>query len=70
MTVAQFFYAWLMRLLRAVRDSVVYATWKKTGKTPPADHVLQNLPLKVAIFLRGAILTACLVCGRLQRRGA
>ena len=41
-------------------DTIVYATWK-TGKNAAGWIMgLQNLPLKVAIFLRGAIIGACL----------
>ena len=41
-------------------DTIVYATWK-TGKNAAGWIMgLQNLPLKVAIFLRGTIIGACL----------
>ena len=41
-------------------DTIVYATWK-TGKNAAGWIMgLQNLPLKVAVFLRGTIIGACL----------
>lgn len=62
MTIAQFFYGIAYAASPALyADTVVYATWK-TGKNASGWIMgLQNLPLKIAIFLRGAILTACLV---------
>lgn len=61
MTVAQFFYGMAFASSPALyADTVVYATWK-TGKNAAGWIMgLQNLPLKVAVFLRGVILTACL----------
>ncbi len=62
MTVAQFFYGIAFASSPALyADTVVYATWK-TGKNAAGWIMgLQNLPLKVAVFLRGTILSACLV---------
>lgn len=41
-------------------DTIVYATWK-TGKNAAGWIMgLQNLPLKIAVFLRGTIIGACL----------
>lgn len=41
-------------------DTIVYSTWK-TGKNAAGWIMgLQNLPLKVAVFLRGTIIGACL----------
>lgn len=61
MVVAQFFYGIAYATTPALyADTVVYTTWK-TGKNAAGWIMgLQNLPLKVAIFLRGTILTACL----------
>lgn len=62
MVVAQFFYGIAYATTPALyADTVVYTTWK-TGKNAAGWIMgLQNLPLKVAIFLRGTILSACLV---------
>jgi GPH family glycoside/pentoside/hexuronide:cation symporter len=62
MTLAQFFYGMSFAASPALyADTVVYATWK-TGKNAAGWIMgLQNLPLKVAVFLRGAIVSACLV---------
>ena len=62
MTIAQFFYGMAFAASPALyADTVVYATWK-TGKNASGWIMgLQNLPLKVAVFLRGAIVAACLV---------
>lgn len=62
MTVAQFFYGMAFAASPALyADTVVYATWK-TGKNASGWIMgLQNLPLKVAVFLRGAIVSACLI---------
>ena len=62
MTVAQFFYGMAFASSPALyADTVVYATWK-TGKNASGWIMgLQNLPLKVGVFLRGTILSACLV---------
>lgn len=61
MTVAQFFYGVAYAASPALyADTVVYATWK-TGKNAAGWIMgLQNLPLKVGVFLRGTILGACL----------
>ena len=42
-------------------DTVVYATWKSGKDASGWIMGLQNLPLKIAVFLRGTILSACLV---------
>lgn len=62
MTIAQFFYGMAFASSPALyADTVVYATWK-TGKNAAGWIMgLQNLPLKVGVFLRGVILSACLV---------
>ena len=62
MTVAMFFYGIAFAASPALyTDTIVYATWK-TGKEAAGWIMgLQNLPLKIAIFLRGVILNACLV---------
>lgn len=61
MTVAQFFYGVAFAATPALYgDTVVYTTWK-TGKNAAGWIMgLQNLPLKVAVFLRGTIVGACL----------
>lgn len=61
MTIAQFFYGMAFASSPALyADTVVYATWK-TGKNAAGWIMgLQNLPLKVGVFLRGVILAACL----------
>ena len=61
MTVAQFFYGMAFGSTQALyADTVVYATWK-TGKNASGWIMgLQNLPLKIAVFLRGTIVAACL----------
>lgn len=61
MTCAQFFYGMAFASSPALyADTVVYATWK-TGKNAAGWIMgLQNLPLKVGVFLRGVILAACL----------
>lgn len=61
MTGAQFFYGVAFAATPAMyADTVVYATCK-TGKNASGWIMgLQNLPLKVAVFLRGAIVAACL----------
>lgn len=61
MTVAQFFYGMAFASSPALyADTVVYATWK-TGKNAAGWVMgLQNLPLKIGVFLRGVILGACL----------
>ncbi len=61
MTLAQFFYGVAFASSPALyADTVVYATWK-TGKNAAGWIMgLQNLPLKIGVFLRGVILAACL----------
>lgn len=62
MTIAMFFYGIAFAASPALyTDTIVYATWK-TGKESSGWIMgLQNLPLKIAIFLRGVIVNACLV---------
>ncbi len=61
MTCAQFFYGIAFAASPACyADTVTYTTWK-TGKDASGWIMgLQNLPLKIAIFLRGTIVAACL----------
>ncbi|MDY3918403.1 MAG: MFS transporter [Candidatus Limivivens sp.] len=61
MTVAQFFYGMAFAASPALyADTVVYSTWK-TGKDASGWIMgLQNLPLKIGVFLRGVIVSACL----------
>lgn len=61
MTVAQIFYGVAFASSPALyADTVVYATWK-TGKNAAGWIMgLQNLPLKIGVFLRGVIVGACL----------
>lgn len=61
MTIAQFFYGIAYSASPALyADTVVYTTWK-TGKNAAGWIMgLQNLPLKVGVFLRGTIVAACL----------
>lgn len=62
MTLANVFYGMAFAASPALyADTVVYSTWK-TGKDASGWIMgLQNLPLKVAVFLRGTILSICLV---------
>lgn len=61
MTIAQFFYGMAFAASPALyADTVVYSTWK-TGKDASGWIMgLQNLPLKIGVFLRGVIVSACL----------
>ena len=61
MTCAQFFYGVAFAASPALyADTVTYTTWK-TGKNAAGWIMgLQNLPLKVAVFLRGTIIAAAL----------
>ena len=61
MTVAQFFYGVAYSISPALyADTVVYTT-HKTGKNAAGWIMgLQNLPLKVGVFMRGTIVAACL----------
>ena len=61
MTIAQFFYGVAYSISPALYgDTVVYTTWK-TGKNAAGWIMgLQNLPLKVGVFMRGTIVAACL----------
>ena len=61
MTLAQFFYGIAFGTMQALyADTVVYATWK-TGKNASGWIMgLQNVPLKIAVFLRGTIVAAVL----------
>lgn len=62
MTLAQVFYGMAFAASPALyADTVVYATWKSGKDASGWIMGLQNLPLKVAVFLRGTILSACLV---------
>lgn len=62
MTIAQFFYGIAYAASPALyADTVVYATWKSGKNAAGWIMGLQNLPLKVGVFLRGAIVSACLV---------
>lgn len=62
MTLAHVFYGMAFAASPALyADTVVYATWK-TGKDASGWIMgLQNLPLKIGVFLRGVILSVCLV---------
>lgn len=62
MTIAHVFYGMAFAASPALyADTVVYATWK-TGRDASGWIMgLQNLPLKIGVFLRGVILSACLV---------
>ncbi len=62
MTLAHVFYGMAFAASPALyADTVVYATWK-TGRDASGWIMgLQNLPLKVGVFMRGVILSACLV---------
>ncbi len=61
MTCAQIFYGVALASSPALyADTVVYATWK-TGKNAAGWIMgLQNLPLKIGVFLRGVIVSAAL----------
>ena len=61
MTLAQFFYGVAYSISPALYgDTVVYTT-HKTGKNAAGWIMgLQNLPLKVGVFMRGTIVAACL----------
>ena len=62
MTIAHVFYGMAFAASPALyADTVVYATWK-TGRDASGWIMgLQNLPLKVGVFMRGVIVSACLV---------
>lgn len=62
MTIAHIFYGIAFAASPALyADTVVYATWK-TGRDASGWIMgLQNLPLKVGVFMRGVILSSCLV---------
>jgi GPH family glycoside/pentoside/hexuronide:cation symporter len=62
MTLAHVFYGMAFAASPALyADTVVYATWK-TGRDASGWIMgLQNLPLKIGVFMRGVILSACLV---------
>lgn len=62
MTIAHVFYGMAFAASPALyADTVVYATWK-TGKDASGWIMgLQNLPLKIGVFMRGVILSICLV---------
>ena len=61
MTLSQFFYGVAYSISPALyADTVVYTT-HKTGKNAAGWIMgLQNLPLKVGVFMRGTIVAACL----------
>jgi GPH family glycoside/pentoside/hexuronide:cation symporter len=61
MTIGMFFYGVQLAAAPALyADTVVYATWK-TGKDASGWIMgLQNVPLKIAVFLRGTIIPAAL----------
>ena len=61
MTLAQFFYGVAYSISPALyADTVVYTT-HKTGKNAAGWIMgLQNLPMKVGVFMRGTIVAACL----------
>lgn len=62
MTIAHVFYGMAFAASPALyADTVVYATWKSGKDASGWIMGLQNLPLKVAVFLRGTILSVCLV---------
>ena len=62
MTIAQFFYGVAYSASPALyADTVVYATWKSGKNAAGWIMGLQNLPLKIGVFLRGTIVSACLV---------
>ncbi|MCI8506711.1 MAG: MFS transporter [Lachnospiraceae bacterium] len=62
MTLAHVFYGMAFAASPALyADTVVYATWK-TGRDASGWIMgLQNLPLKIGVFMRGVIISACLV---------
>ncbi len=62
MTIAHIFYGIAYAASPALyADTVIYSTWK-TGKDASGWIMgLQNLPLKIGVFLRGVILSICLV---------
>lgn len=62
MTIAHVFYGMAFAASPALyADTVVYSTWKSGKDASGWIMGLQNLPLKVGVFLRGVILSACLV---------
>lgn len=61
MTIAQFFYGIAYSASPALYgDTVVYATWKSGKNAAGWIMGLQNLPLKIGVFMRGTIVAACL----------
>lgn len=62
MSLAHVFYGMAFAASPALyADTVVYATWK-TGRDASGWIMgLQNLPLKIGVFMRGVILSTCLV---------
>ncbi|MBQ1399587.1 MAG: MFS transporter [Lachnospiraceae bacterium] len=59
---ARFFYGIAFAMTPALyADTVVYSTWKTGQNASGWIMGLQNLPLKIAIFLRGVIIGAVLV---------
>ncbi len=62
MSLAHVFYGMAFAASPALyADTVVYATWRSGKDASGWIMGLQNLPLKVGVFLRGVILGACLV---------
>ena len=62
MSLAHVFYGMAFAASPALyADTVVYATWKTGTDASGWIMGLQNLPLKVGVFLRGVIVSACLV---------
>lgn len=61
MTIAMFFYGVELAAAPALyADTVVYATWKNGKDASGWIMGLQNVPLKIAIFLRGTIIPIAL----------
>lgn len=61
MTIGMFFYGVELAAAPALyADTVVYATWKNGKDASGWIMGLQNIPLKVAVFLRGVIIPAAL----------
>ena len=62
MSIAHIFYGMAFAASPALyADTVVYATWKTGTDASGWIMGLQNLPLKIGVFLRGVIVSACLV---------
>ena len=62
MSIAHIFYGMAFAASPALyADTVVYATWKTGTDASGWIMGLQNLPLKIGVFARGVIVSACLV---------